>query len=59
VYSEHCDIMNVLTHILNSDKMELKASCLSLLSGLARANGFKKCKLDFTRNIDLAIRCEF
>lgn len=53
--SEHCDIMNILTHILNSDKMELKAYCLSLLCGLAKSNGFKKCRLDFSRVANSAI----
>jgi hypothetical protein len=56
VYSEHCEIVNVLAHILRSDKAELKPSCLSLLSGLAKANGFKNYEMDFSSFVDTAIR---
>ncbi|XP_065334348.1 uncharacterized protein LOC135935730 [Cloeon dipterum] len=55
VYSENCDVMNIITHILNGDKSELKVTCLSILTGLAKQNGFKEFWLDFAASFESAI----
>ncbi|XP_059479070.1 uncharacterized protein LOC132198833 [Neocloeon triangulifer] len=54
-YSENCDILNIIAHILQSDKNELKATCFALLTGLAKCNGLKKFCLDFTTIFESAI----